>query len=64
MELYLEASLPDEAARVLLLRADGEPVIHRRVMFCDVAARTAADEGLKKKAASMRSTRARSPGPP
>jgi hypothetical protein len=50
VELYLEASLPDEAARVLLLRADGEPALHRRVMFCDLAARTAADEGLKKKA--------------
>ena len=50
VELYLEASLPDEAARVLLLRADGEPALHRRVMFCDLAARTAADEGIKTKA--------------
>jgi hypothetical protein len=50
VELYLEASLPDEAARVLLLRADGEPVMHRRVMFCDLAARTAEGEELKKTA--------------
>jgi hypothetical protein len=50
VELYLEASLPDEAARVLLLRADGEPALHKRVMFCDLAARTAADERIKKKA--------------
>jgi hypothetical protein len=50
VELYLEAGLPDEAARVLLLRADGEPQLHKRVMFCDLAARTAAAEGLKKTA--------------
>lgn len=50
VEIYLEADLPDEAARVLLLRADGEPLLHKRVMFCDAAARTAADEGLKKTA--------------
>jgi hypothetical protein len=48
--LYVEAGLPDEAARVLLLRADGEPQPERRVAFCAQAARTAASVDLRKKA--------------
>lgn len=48
--LYVEAGLPDEAARVLLLRADAEARAERRVAFCDLAARTAASQELKKKA--------------
>ncbi len=50
VELYLEASLPDEAARVLLLRADAEPKLERRVAFFEQAAITAASEALSKQA--------------
>lgn len=38
-ELYLEAELPGEAARLLLLRADGEPDPNKRMMLCAQAAR-------------------------
>jgi hypothetical protein len=50
VELYLEAEMPDEAARVLLLRADAEGNASQRIAFCDVAARTAKSEELKKRA--------------
>ena len=50
VDLYLEAELPDEAARVLLLRADAEASADRRIAFCAQAARTAADEEIRKKA--------------
>lgn len=36
---FLDAELPDEAARVLLLRADAEPSVERRMAFCSQAAR-------------------------
>jgi hypothetical protein len=48
--LYLEAELPDEAARVLLLRADAEGAVEQRVAFCATAARTAANPELRKQA--------------
>jgi hypothetical protein len=48
--LYMEAELPDEAARVLLLRADAEGAVEQRVAFCATAARTAASPELQKKA--------------
>jgi hypothetical protein len=38
---FLDAELPDEAARVLLLRADAEPSVERRMAFCAQAARIA-----------------------
>lgn len=48
--LYIEADLPDEAARVLLLRADAERSPEQRIAFADSAARTAKDEALRKEA--------------
>lgn len=48
--LYIEAELPDEAARVLLLRADAERSPEQRIAFSDLAARTAKDEALRKEA--------------
>lgn len=50
VHLYVEAGLPDEAARVLLLRADAEARAERRIAFCDMASRTAASPEFKKKA--------------
>lgn len=50
VSLYVEAGLPDEAARVLLLRADAESMPEQRIAFCDLAARTAKDETLRKSA--------------
>jgi FHA domain len=50
VELYTEAGLPDDVARVLLLRADAEPAPERRLAFCALAARTAEDEDLREKA--------------
>ncbi|HSO00702.1 MAG TPA: FHA domain-containing protein, partial [Candidatus Nanopelagicales bacterium] len=50
VELYLEAELPDEAARVLLLRADAEQVPERRIAFCAAAARAAVSDELRKSA--------------
>ena len=54
-ERYLEAELPDEAARVLLLRADAESDVSRRLAFCAQAARVApstphGDRALRRKA--------------
>ena len=48
--LFTEAGLADEAARVLLLRADAEPAGERRMAFCALAAETARGEDLRKKA--------------
>ncbi|HRI71355.1 MAG TPA: FHA domain-containing protein [Polyangium sp.] len=48
--LYIEADSPNEAARVLLLRADAERSPEQRIAFCDLAARTATDETLRKDA--------------
>ncbi|WP_211365406.1 FHA domain-containing protein [Polyangium fumosum] len=48
--LYVEAEMPDEAARVLLLRADAEGSAEQRIAFCDVAARTAKSEEIQKRA--------------
>lgn len=47
---YLEAALPDEAARVLLLRADAEPSLERRIALFERAATTASDAELARKA--------------
>ncbi len=49
-ELFEEAGLLDDAARVLLLRADAEASIEKRIAFCALAAQKAGDEELKKKA--------------
>jgi hypothetical protein len=50
VEAYLEADLPDDAARVLLLRADAERSAERRLAFCALAQETATDPDLQKKA--------------
>ena len=50
VDLYLEAELPNEAARVLLLRADAEASADKRIAFSSAAANTATDEALKKRA--------------
>lgn len=50
VEAYLEAELADEAARVLLLRADAERSAERRLAFCALALQTATDPDLQKKA--------------
>jgi hypothetical protein len=50
VELFLEAALPDEAARVLLLRADAEPTPEKRIAFCASAAATATSRELRKRA--------------
>ncbi len=52
--VYLEAALPDEAARVILLRADAEPSLEKRVALFEHAAATAVDPDLVKKARSRR----------
>src|SRR5262245_51453043 len=41
-QLYLEAEMADDAARVLLLRADAEPELERRMLWCAQAARVGA----------------------
>jgi len=48
--LFREAELPDEAARLLLLRADAEKSVEQRLTFFAMAASIAEDEELKKKA--------------
>jgi hypothetical protein len=50
VSLYTEAGSPDDAARVLLLRADAEPSPEKRMAFCAMAAETAADADLARKA--------------
>jgi len=49
-ELYAEAGLGDDAARVLLLRADAEPSVEKRIAFCALAAQRAASEEVRQKA--------------
>lgn len=48
--LYLDAGLADDAARVLLLRADAEGDVEKRLAFCALAADRAESEELRKKA--------------
>ena len=50
VDLYQEAGLPDEAARVLLMRADGERSAEKRIALLALAAYTAQSEEIKKKA--------------
>lgn len=50
VEAYLEADLTDDAARVLLLRADAERSAERRLAFCALALQTATDPELQKTA--------------
>jgi hypothetical protein len=50
VDAFLEAELPDEAARVLLLRADAETLPERRIAFYNAAARTAATDTLRRRA--------------
>ncbi len=47
---YATAGLPDEAARLLLRRADAEPSFEKRMVLFERAAETAADEELARKA--------------
>jgi hypothetical protein len=47
---FLDAEMPDEAARVLLLRADAEVAVDKRMAFCLQAAKVAKDQKLAKKA--------------
>ena len=47
---YLEAELLDDAARVLLLRADAESSAERRLAFCAMAVETATSEETRAKA--------------
>lgn len=49
-KLYVDAELADEAARVLLLRADAETTADRRIALAAAAARTAKDPGLARQA--------------
>ena len=49
-DLYSEAGLGDEAARVLLLRADAETSAERRIAFCALAARRAESDELRRRA--------------
>ncbi len=49
-DLFEEAGMLDDAARVLLLRADAEPSAEKRIAFCALAAQKAETEELKKKA--------------
>ncbi|MFO0758329.1 MAG: FHA domain-containing protein [Byssovorax sp.] len=50
VDLYEEAGLLDEAARVMLLRADAEPSAEKRIALFSLAAFSAQSEELKKKA--------------
>lgn len=50
VDLYQEAGLPDEAARVLLLRADVERSAEKRIALFSLAAYTAASEEIKQRA--------------
>jgi len=54
--LYLEVEMPDEAARVLLLRADAEGTAEQRIAYCDNAARVAKSEEIKKRALSRKAS--------
>jgi hypothetical protein len=50
VESYLAAGLSNGAARVLMLRADAEPLAHKRLAFCEQAAQLATVEKLHKEA--------------
>jgi hypothetical protein len=50
VEAYLEGDLPDEAARVLLVRADAERSAERRLAFCASAVELATSPELQQKA--------------
>ena len=50
VDLYSDAGLPDEAARVLLLRADAESSAEKRIALCSLASFTATSEELRRKA--------------
>jgi hypothetical protein len=50
VDLYQEAGMPDEAARVLLLRADVERSAEKRIALFSLAAYTAASEEIKQRA--------------
>lgn len=54
VETYIEAGLPDEAARVLMLRGDAEPNLERRMAFFQQAAQTAASQELARSAKARR----------
>ncbi|HVY46021.1 MAG TPA: FHA domain-containing protein, partial [Minicystis sp.] len=49
-ELFEDAGLHDDAARVLLLRADAEPSPEKRIAFCALAAERAENAELVQKA--------------
>jgi tetratricopeptide (TPR) repeat protein len=53
-EIYLEAGLGDEAARLLLLRADAERSLERRMVLFERAAASASDAELARKARARR----------
>src|SRR5271163_4157937 len=48
--LYTEAGLGDDAARVLLLRADAEASVEKRIAFCAAAAQVAETDAVRRKA--------------
>lgn len=50
VEAYVDAELPDEAARVLLVRADAEREAEKKLAFCASAVELATDLELQKKA--------------
>lgn len=54
IEAYLEAGLRNEAARVLMLRADAEASLDRRMAFFEQAATTAEDEAVARAAKARR----------
>jgi hypothetical protein len=50
VSLYTEAGLGDDAARVLLLRADAEASVEKRIAFCAAAAQVAETDAVRRKA--------------
>lgn len=54
VEAYLEAELPDEAARVLLVRADAEGDLAKRLAFLEEAGRVAGESAQGKLARGRR----------
>jgi FHA domain len=50
VDLYQEAGLPDEAARVLLLRADAERSAEKRIALLSLAAFAATSDDIKRRA--------------
>ena len=51
---FLDAEMPDDAARVLLLRADAEIAVDKRMAFCLQASKIALDRKLAKQALSRK----------